>query len=620
MRHLFKAALFAATSLAIAPASAEDLVVTATRTPAPLERLPARVDMIDRASIEARAIVTLPEAIGAAAVQSGGAGQQTSAFLRGASSKHALALFDGVRLNDASTPNGQYDFGLDTLGGLDRVEVLRGPASAVYGSDAVGGVVNLIPRSGAATAFAPFAEAAHGAFDTSRVLAGAAGTAGALSYGLSGEWFDTEGYDLVPRRMATHTGDADGARITTLTAAASAQTGAFTFDLLGRWRESRTAFDTFSGGPFFDLRADDPNLQNEATQSLWRLGAAAALSQALIARLSGGQVRSDRSESDGGVQTSAAESGRDFADLSLNYTHGAATLTGGLAFERNSIDTTPPFANPLSAGEEQLGAYLIGQFALSENITATAALRGDDYETFGTHTTYSLGVVADLAPLRLYASYGTAFKAPSLSERFETSFFNIGNPDLRPEESHSWEVGADVRLIETWRVGASYYQTRIDDLIDYSFAALRNINVGEAAIDGAEAYVALAPASWADVRVAYAWTDAANAVTGQPLARRPEHSWRFDLALAPVEQLTLALTWTYVGERNDVTYSDAGVFSSANGLVDSFSIGAIAATYHVTDHADLFVRVDNVTDETYEQPAAFAGTPRAWTIGVRARY
>jgi len=137
--------------------ASDDIVVTATRTPTAQERLPARVTVIDREAIEDRGYVSLVDALreapGIVAVQNGTPGSLTSVFSRGTNSKHTLALYDGIRLNDASTPNGQYNFGQALLGDLARVEVLRGPASSIYGSDAIGGVINLIPRRCAETPF-----------------------------------------------------------------------------------------------------------------------------------------------------------------------------------------------------------------------------------------------------------------------------------------------------------------------------------------------------------------------------------------------------------------------------------------------------------------------------------
>ena len=617
MRNVPKAALFAAASLIALPAFAEeiDIVVTATREPTDATRLPARVDVIDRTDIETRGLVTVVDAIGAQAVQSGGAGQQTSVFLRGTDSNHALALFDGIRLNDASSPNSAYDFGQDSLGGVERIEVLRGPASTIYGSEAIGGVVNVIPRRGGEDVLEPFLEVEAGSFETLRTLLGAAGSTDGWGYGASAEFLDTAGFDNVPERFDTNTGDEDGTTISTYVLAARRAAGALGFDVLARYRDSESEYDTLSGGVNFDLRADDPDIGNEQEQALWRLGADYALSEALTVRLSGGAVTLERAENDGGFQTFSAEFERRFADLTATYDLSNGSIVGGLSFENNAIDTLPQFSDPLVADEDQGAAYVIGQLDLAANTVATGSVRVDDYEAFGAQSTYSFGAVATFEPFRVFASFGTAFKAPSLSERYETGFFNIGNPDLNPEQSESWEVGFDWDVTSGVRAGGSIYQTRIDHLIDYDFGLSQNVNIDEAEIDGAEAYVEVAPLSWAQLRLGYAWTDARDGVTDAQLLRRPEQALTFDALFTPTDRVGVALRWSFVGERVDTLYTNDGQFLG-NGMAESYSLGTANLTYDLDDHAELFVRVENITDEEYEPVAAYAGAPRSGFAGV----
>ncbi len=621
MRYLLNTALAALVTLSASAAHAadEEVVVTATRSQTPVSRLPARIEVISRDEIEAGSLVTLSEAVGASAVQAGGAGQQASLFLRGASSKHVLALFDGIRLNDASTPNAQYDFGLDTLGAIERVEVLRGPASSLYGSDAIGGVVNLIPRRGGQSDAAGFFQASLGSFDTHHVLLGAAGDAAGTAYGISAENLETGGFDLIPHRMATFDGESDGARLSTFTLSARRE-GTIAWDVLLRLRDSETEFDTFSGGPFFDLRAEDGNLGNVTEQGVWRLGLEQDVSPSVTLRLSGGQVLAHRSEYDEELQTSAAQSTHDFADLVVTYRAGAKTLTAGAAFASDSIETSSVFADRLHASEDQASLYAVSSLDFTTRISVNAAVRADYYEGFDAHLTYSAGLVADFAPVRLFASYGTAFKAPSLSERFETSSFNVGNPALDAERSRSWELGADWSMREGLRVGGSLFRTEISDLIEYDFGQMRNVNIGRAAIHGAEAYAEASAAEWASLRMTYAWTDARNALTDLRLARRPEHAWSLDLTVRPHDRLLLTAHWTRVGERTDVTYGDDGRFLSSAGIVEGFSTSALAATLELAGSTQIFMRIDNATDASFEQPAAFAGAPRNVTFGLRARF
>lgn len=630
MRHTLKAALVAASSLALTPAYAQetdaDVVVTATRAPTEANRLPARVDVIDRDDIEQRGLTTLPQALGPDAIQSGGVGAITSQFTRGANSNHTLALFDGIRLNDASNPAGAYNFGLDTLASIERIEIVRGPLSTLYGTDAIGGVVNIIPRRGGDGAFEPFVEAETGSFDTLRGLVGAAGTAGGLSYGVSAEHYDTEGYDQIPERITTRTGHPDGSRIDTMTASARWENERFGLDLLARQRDGVVEYDT--GFP----RADDTNLEQETGQSLWRLGADVNIISGLQARVSGGEVGGNSEDTDGGVIINTNAFTRSFADASLRWSAeragmlNAPSVTGGLSWERETANVTGGFNDPLNARQSHEGAYLAVQSGFGGGFSATASARIDDYEGFGTHATYALGVVSDLreigAPVRFFASYGTAFHAPSLNERFASGLFQTPNPELKPEESESREIGADVEFVaNTLWASLSYYETGVENLVAYDFLSMQNRNINQAAIEGVEAELRYRPAAWLEVAIRYDLTETADLSTAprEPLPRRPENAWTLEAALHPTDRLSLALDWNWVDERWDFDFDNSGNPAFSRTFLDSYTVGNFAASFDITEHVQVFGRVDNLTDESYEPTAGYRASPRAAFIGLRYR-
>jgi vitamin B12 transporter len=639
--RLLAGAGFAALAALVSPAFADEtdtLVVTATRTPTEVERLPARVAVVDREEIEAKGLLTLGDALreapGVTVVSTGQPGAQTSVFLRGANSKHTLALFDGIRVNDPTAPNGQYDFGQDTLGDLERVEVLRGAASSIYGSDAIGGVVNLVPRRGADRTFAPYFDVSAGSFNTYRGVLGASGTVDALSYGVTADAVVTDGFDQVPERFATRTGDADGSDIRTFTGtAAYALTEALSIDALVRHRTARADFDTFSGGPFFSLRADDPDLEIDSDDyTVWRIGGALKAG-AFTTRLSGGQVLNEREERDGGASTTRVEGERNFVDITSTVTRDRfgfltdATLSFGAQFSSERTDNASTlFTNALSAEENSRAVFAVGQGRIGAGTDVSASLRWDDNENFGAETTYTLGASQDFssfgAPLRLYASHGVSYKAPTLSERFGTNFFNVGNPDLNPEEGMSSEIGFDYTPFRALALGATYFDTEIENLIEYNFASLQNINIGRAKIDGYEAYVRHAIGDAASLRLDYTFTDARAASTpGTPrLARRPAHVWSLAGDLRLTDKLRLNAGWTWTSSRVDVLYDDAGDFLSGAGRTPGFDTGRLSVTYVLTDALSLYAAASNVSDATYENPNAFRGAPRAVTVGLRGGF
>jgi vitamin B12 transporter len=630
-------ALFAFASPAFAD-DAGEVVVTATRTPTETDRLPNRVEVIDRAEIEAKGLLTLADALreapGVTVVSTGQPGAQTSVFTRGTNSKHTLALFDGIRLNDPTAPNAQYDFGQDLLGDLDRVEVLRGPASSVYGSDAIGGVVNLVPRRGADKAFSPYFDVSAGSFETYRGLVGAAGAIGGFSYGATVDALTTEGFDQTPDRFAGHTGHKDGSDIYSFAGnAAYAFSDALSIDALVRHRASRADFDTFSGGAFFDQRADDADLEIDSDDyTVWRVGGTLTAGD-FVTRLSGGQVLNERRERDGGVVTTTVEGERNFLDLTstwskadLGFLTDVATTFGGQLSSERTDNSSTLFTNALFAEEDSKALFVVGQGRIDAGTDVAASFRWDDNENFGGNTTYNIGVSQDFtnlfAPLRVYASYGTSYKAPTLSERFGTNFFNIGNPNLKPEEGTSSEVGFDYTPIEALKFGASYFDTEIDNLIEYNFGSLQNINIGRAEIDGFETYVRGAIGEIATLRAGYVFTDARNAsVAGSPrLARRAPHAWSLNGTLQPIKKLRLSAGWTWTSSSVDVLYDNAGNFASGAGRTPGFDYGRLSLDYALTDALTLYAVANNVSDTEYENPNAFRGAPRSVRVGVRGRF
>lgn len=616
--HHFTAALLAASSLAF-PAMAEEdeVIVTATRTATAAAALPAAVVVIDADAARARGEVTLDQALtqvpGLQAPRTGPIGQQTSIFSGGFESNHTLVLFDGVRLDDVSTPEGVFDAGQDLLGDASRIEVVQGPMSALYGSQALGGVVNVLPRRGGEGGFNPSFEAAAGSFDTLTATLGADGTLGRFRYAVTGSAFASNGYDIVPERISTHTGEKDGADINTLTGVFDyALTDNVSLDLLLRRRDAQVEYDP---GLFGNI---DENLFTEiaSESALWRLGATWAPIAAASLRLSGGALETDREVSDAGVLGDEFHGERRFADFDAEWRFGAWTLLGGATVEDEKINAVS-WGSAIVGTQEHWGVYAGAQGALGP-VNLTAALRHDDYEGFGGETTWRAGASYNItAALRVYAAYGTSFRAPSLYERYVPFY---GAPDLDPETGESWEAGADARFALFGRengleLGALYRSSEIDNLI--GFFGLTYANIDAAEIDYAEARIALRPLDWLTARVTYANTDARDASSDTALARRPRHGWSASLE-AEHGPFAAQLSWREVGARLDTTYDDFG-FWAGTGRAGSYEIVRVSASWAVNDGVLLYVAGDNVLDETYEPVNGFAGAPASVLVGVRLR-
>lgn len=615
----------------------ETILVTGLRAETDAERSPASISVIDRDDIELKGLATLVEALegapGVGVVQSGPAGSLTSVFMRGANAKHTLALYDGIRLNDPSTATGVFNFGSELLGDARRIEVVRGPLSSLYGSDAVGGVINILPRTGPEQGFEPFAAASFGEFNTRRLLAGAGAGGERGRAAVSAEIHDTDGYDVTPARISTANGDPDGANFATFTAnGVLTLTDTLSVDLLARHRAAEAEFDTFSGGPSGSQRADDPDLKSTDDQTLlaagltagWRAGAGET-------RLRGGRIAYDLESSNNGAVTDVYEGERDFVMLSNTLRTDlldGTVFSFGADWREERIDTDTAFNAPLSVSEDVASAYAAAQAGLTDRLAVTVSARYDSHEGFDDEATANIGAVYALPTLntRLRASYGTSFKAPTLSERFASSSFVTPNPGLQPETGETFEIGFDTALAlagraEALHFGAAYYDGEIENLIEsvFDFATLTgtNRNIGAAQLSGWEAYASWSPVETLTLSSSYSYTDATNGDTGERLLRRPEHAASVSAIWRPIEIAALTLTGRHVGERVDATYDDDGFFASSRGTVGDYQTVDVSGSLDLGERATLFLTARNVLDETYEDPAAFAGAPRAVTLGVR---
>lgn len=603
---------------------ADEIVVTVTRTPVAAEALPADVAVIDVERARERGALTLDAALadvpGFDVVRSGPLGQQTSIFSGGANSQHTLVLFDGVRINDPSSPAAGFDAGQDLLAGLDRIEVVQGPMSAIYGSDAIGGVVNLIPRRGRDGAINATLDVAAGSFETLNAQAAIDGAIGRLRYALSAEGVGTEGYDIVPERMATFVDHPDGASMIAVTGLFDlALSDALSVDLLLRRREAQADFDAF----FFDLstfqefRTDDPDLEiSRNDMSLARIGATWQVSEALSLRVSGGEVETDRAQADGGVEGDTFLGERRFADATLTWESETLDVVAGATAETEEISAVQ-FGSPLDAEQEHWGAFA-GAVVRLGVLDVTGAVRIDDYDGFGQETTWRIGANWRVwEGARLYAAYGASFRAPTLYERF----VSFGNPLLDPEEGESWEIGADAEFSafgqsDGLELGLLYRASDLTNMIDFG-PFFTYVNIDEAELRSAEARAAIRPTDWLTLRGGYVWTQAEDTTTGLALLRRPEQSWRFAVD-ADWGDVRASLYWRSAGERRDVLYGDSGVFLG-QGETEGYELLSASASWDVRESVTLYASAENLLDEDYEPANAFAGQPRSVLVGVRLK-
>ncbi|MBV9784341.1 MAG: TonB-dependent receptor [Acidisphaera sp.] len=626
-----------------------DVTVTATRVPTPIEDVPAGVTVITRQVIEERGYTTLVDALqavpGLRVVQSGGLGGNASVFIRGTNSNHVRVLRDGVPINDPSDPGDAFNFGVDTLADVDRIEVVRGPMSALYGSGAVGGVINIITAQGEGKP--------HGRVELAaglpRAVLGQAqlsGRTGRFDYNLSVQSRSDEGFDDTPQRESVHTGERDGFR----SREGSLELGYTPIEgtrvsLLVHGRTSVLGFDEL-GYPAFD----HPNDTGRDNDSFGRVGVSSHLfdgaweTNLFVARDQ--HYRRYVTLLDPADPNQASGDSRYLGirtDVQWNNTVHLPTLPGvtgnDLTFGYEHIDDTAherlntstdgfPYLADVDARETQDAGHVGLQTTVLRRLALTGELREEGVSDEGNAFTWRIGGSLAVPELRshLKAAYGTAFLAASLFDRFGVdSDGYVGNPALKPERSRSWEIGWSTDLPAFGRsdfvsAAVTYFHTDVDDLIETVFSPVyTSENVQRATLQGVESSVSVHPLRWLEAVLAYTYTDARNRADNSQLLRRPFDQASLNLRLTPLPGLTIAPEVLYIGGSSDEIVDNDG-FPIGVGRTRSGVIVNLNATYQVHPHVALFVWARNIGGSHFEPASGYQLPGPSFLAGTRLSF
>jgi vitamin B12 transporter len=591
-------------SVAFAQDELEETIVTATRTPVPLDAVGAPVIVITRADIERSLASDVSELLqmhgGLEIARNGGPGQTTSLFTRGTESNHTVVLIDGVRINPG------------TIGGaalqniapesLERIEIVKGPRSSLYGTDAIGGVVQLFTRGAAKDGVS--AGATFGSDSTQQVFGDAALSAGdQFKFGFGGSYAESEG-------MPTFVDDNLDRGYRNVTGRAFAEysaTDALKFRARA-WRAAgRTEYSsqTFSDPPYAPASQDFENsvysLETEY-RAEGGLGVRGTVSRALddINQLQPGF---------GPADFDYARTARTNVDVQVDLaTIGTHALSFGL--QRSDENTrAQSFGTVFDEDTVVTQAFVQDQFEYG-GLTSRLALGHVDHETFGSELTWNAEIGAAFASgTRVTLSGGTAFRAPDSTDRFGFG----GNPDLDPEVSRQVEINVRQKLGDRQQVSLSAFDNRIRDLIDYVITDFttfdgQNQNIERARIKGIELGYQFTGEAWR-ARAELTLQDPRDETTDQRLLRRSRES----LVLAvnrDVGALDLGVDIAAFGDRKDFGLP-------LNVTLDSYALFNATVRYRVNGALTLQGRIENALDEDYTLAQGYRTEGRSYTIGVR---
>ena len=604
----------------------ENVVVTATRIATPMDQVASTITVIDAADIAARQQRSLPDVLrdvpGLNLVQTGGEGGQASIFMRGANANHTKVLVDGIEVSDPSNPSGAFDFGKFNSADIARVEVLRGPQSGLYGSDAIGGVINVITKSGNGP-LTVSAEAEGGSFDTFNQSATVSGSEDAFHYRASLAHLHAGAtpvtpLDLLPPRQKRNDDFFDN--VTASTKLGYDLSDRFDLGFAGRYSNSLSkvtgdAFDpaTFASFPSpSQTRIDTLSYDARATAHLV-LG---SIDQTVGVSYSS-TVTSDIDPDNGPIPSSGDR-------IKLDW-QGQIAIADGQTVVLGAETTRDAVHIPLSAGITTNAGYGELQSSFPGLIDGvdfhnSISIRHDSNSRFGDRTTWHVAPVLAIpaTDTKLHASYGTGFKAPSLIQLFEDfpAFFFFANPNLKPETSEGYDIGLDQTLLGVTG-GVTWFHNDIRNLIatdPVTFST--NINIGRARTQGFETYLAWQPFDTLKLRADYSHTEALDAIRHQELVRRPKTKMSANARWQATDALSLDASLLYVGGWIDGSRD----FSISRLSAHPYMTADIAASYALTDNFAVTGRISNLFDKSYQNPVGFLQPERAFYAGIKANF
>lgn len=634
--------LFATRAAAIPAAdvtdtSLDEVVVVANRAPVPLATVGSSVTVLDeqdiRGSQATMAADLLAQTPGITVARTGGIGQPTSVFIRGAESDQTVVLIDGVKMTDPSLPGGGYDFENLLIGDISRIEILRGAQSTLYGSDAIGGVIDITTAdpSRKSQGSVSLEGGSHG---TGYGTANIGGVSDSLLWRLAGSYLGTSGIPCLDqylggrRDCASQIGDAAGQ-------VRYEMTPDLQLDVRGYFVSSRTDFDGYDT-PAFTL--GDDSEYGKTQQGIGYAGLTwrspdHSLTNRLSIQYTGSETRTFDPNAPANFGDPTTETFYGFGRNVREEYQGtwkfadSGQVVFGAQNEHSTIDTVSPFSPFLGAGVVVDSGYVQGQYEVLKGLTLTAGGRYDHHSEYGGHGTGQLAaawVMPDQSTV-LRASFGQGFKAPALYQLYS----NYGNRALQPETSNSWDAGIEHHALQNRLVAsATYFRRTSDDLINFfdcftpgPLCATEPFgyyaNIARSTAHGIELGGLLEASDQLTVTANYTWTHTedvspGSSTYGNELPRRPAYSGNASANYVWPLQVSTELALRYSGP----SFDDAAKQIRLGGYV----LLDFRTSLPINDHLQLYARVQNLTDRHYEVAYQYGTIGRSAYIGARASF
>lgn len=607
-----------------------EIVVTATKTETPYYALGSSVTIITSEEISKKQIKTVIELLrlvpGLSVVQQGGPGKLANVFLRGANPNHTLVIVDGVEMNDASSPNNAFDFSSLNSNDVDRIEIVRGPQSTLYGSDAIAGVINIITKRGNdKPQYSFFGEGGSNGYFRGNLSA--SGSYRNFYYAINATRNGSNGVSASSSKYGNK--EKDGYKNNFF----SSRLG-WNFsqdaklDLIYKFTKAEASLDQN------EKLGDDPNFTYNIEQQLfkgglnlsflegnWRQQFSASIIKHFSRTLDLVDQFRPATSSDGynKAQRTKFDWQNNLHFIKNNLiTFGIETETEKANTSYSSTSQWGPFNSVFP--EQSLrttGIYLQDQLNVANSFFASVGLRYDKNQKFGGVTTFRIAPAYffNTSGTKLKMSYGTGFKAPSLFYLFDPAF---GNPDLKPEKSFGWDAGIEQYFEkEKFSFGITYFSLKLENMFGFD-SNYRTVNIAKASSRGVEVTASAVNLKNISINTNYTFSETRDeyelsADFGKALLRRPKHQASLTINYNLNGTTNFNFQLRYAGKREDKDFS---AFPAQRVALPDYTIVNFSASHRFLDYLELTARIENLFDKQYEEVLYYGTLGRSFYIGV----
>ncbi len=565
--------------------------ITATRTSIEEENPASALTIITQEEIRQKQHLqvkdVLREQVGIGVVNVGPLGGTSTVFMRGAGSQSSLVMIDGVQVK--SNTVGSFDFSNLQMDNIERIEILRGPQSTLWGADAVGGVINIVTKRGRGKPTHTLAFEG-GSFATFKETLSSSGALGKFDYSASASRTDSEGFSAFNENLGGT--EDDGYQNTTF----SSRMG-YNFlsdgrvELIGRYTKARSEFD---GLNMAFVLSDSPNNILRDETFYFALPIEKSITPWWDAKVNTNFNYDDLNIIDSTLGNSKILNRTYTVDFQNNLSLGKYA-SAVLGFE-HQVTHGYNSSNNIALENRSQGYYLQGRLNWNDRVLLNAGFRQDDNSRFDDQFTYKVEGAYQLKSwgTLLRAAYATGFRVPSVNE---VLFPFFGNPNIQPEESKNWEVGFEQKLFEDRVIlGSNYFHTDFDNLIVFDFATFIAQNIGSSTSKGIEAFARIKILDNLDLTANYTWNQAQDDSDSSLLPRRPRHTF----------SASLHHNWSNKFDSL-VTVNHRTKMTSGTGVVGERTIVRAALSYQLNKNWKVTARGENLFDEEYEESFQFGG-------------